>query len=226
DAASGAAGSAGASTTSAAGGSGGATGGNASGGAAGNTVDGSADRGAGGDTGGLGGAAAKPDAQSGGGGAAPDTGATNDASSDTSASSDASADMSAPKSCKGPPTCGAATSDTSCAKIRGCSWSQCAFRTPGLGVACGAEGPDRAGNCPPGCHLMTNCVGANGDYYGSPDDCGAASRQTENACVGVGSVWQMCSWFPSVTCVGKPVRTDCTGIMDATICVEEGCSWQ
>ena len=132
-----------------------------------------------------------------------------------------------PKSCKNPPLCSNATSQISCMGIRGCYWSQCVFKTPGVGVACGAEGLDRANNCPPGCHFMTNCVGnGNNDYYGSPDDCGAASRQTQNACVGVGSVWQMCVWQTTVACVGRPVRTDCTGITDAIICAQEGCTWQ
>jgi hypothetical protein len=117
----------------------------------------------------------------------------------------------------------------SCTGIRGCYWSQCTFKTPNTGVACGAEGVDRGNNCPPGCHLATNgnCVGnGNNDYYGSPDNCGAATRQTQTTCTGVGSVWQMCVWQAMVACVGTPTRTDCSGIMDPIICAQEGCVWQ
>ena len=129
--------------------------------------------------------------------------------------------------CSGPPRCSVAAAQVSCQAISGCFWTQCTQRNERFVYGCGTEGRDAAGNCPPGCTFDTgsgNCVG-NGDYYGSALPCGDAARQTQDTCVGVGFLWQSCTWQTAVGCYGTPTRQDCTGLPDEIICIQQGCTW-
>lgn len=207
---------------------------------------GSGDAGQGGDVGTAGdGAAATGEAGAveGGSGGTPDVGGSAGASgatggtdvggsagADTGSGGDsAGAGGSVPPACRGTPSCGVARDAAACTAIRGCGWSQCEQRVPGVTGGCGSEGRDDSGACPPGCMFNApsgNCVGPTGEYYAADAPCIDASRQTQSTCVGVGGVWTSCVWNASVLCHGRPVRTVCDTLMSEATCVREGCVWE